>query len=175
VPTTNVSKKKARRRAGLGNPTTGLGSTRIAARLEARRTDIEESLIAGPATPVRLHPNLAQIYSRQVERLQEALNEPEIRDEALEILRGLIEHVSIGPAENGLEVELVGKIAKMVEFGLGNNAKQATSKPPIPNAVPLRARSPKIGPNRGPATSVVCTLTMRFFEIDTGGYEGLRN
>ena len=29
-------------------------------------------------------------------------------------------------AENGFEVELVGEIAKMVEFGLGNNAKQAT-------------------------------------------------
>jgi site-specific DNA recombinase len=94
--------------------------------LEARRIDIEESLIAGPATPVRLHPNLAQIYRRQMERFQEALNEPEIRDEALQILRGLIEHVSIGPAENGFEVELVGEIAKMVEFGLGNNAKQAT-------------------------------------------------
>ena len=55
-----------------------------------------------------------------------ALNEPEIRDEALQILRGLVERVSIGPAENGLEVEIVGEITKMVELGTGNKAKRAT-------------------------------------------------
>jgi len=67
---------------------------------------------------------LAQVYRRQVERLQHALNDPEIRDEALQILRGLIEHVSIGPAENGLEIEIVGEIAKMIELSIGNKAKQ---------------------------------------------------
>ena len=74
---------------------------------------------------MRLHPNLAQVYRRQVEQLQQALNDPEIRDEAVRILRGLIEHVSIGPADNGLEIEIVGEIAKMVELGIGPNAKQA--------------------------------------------------
>jgi site-specific DNA recombinase len=57
------------------------------------------------APPVRLHPNLAQVYRRQVERLQDTLNEPEIRDEAIEVLRGLVERVIIGPDDNGLEVE----------------------------------------------------------------------
>ena len=33
--------------------------------------------------------------------------------------------VSIRPAENGLEIEIVGEIAKMVELGLGAIAKQA--------------------------------------------------
>jgi len=32
----------------------------------------------------------------------------------------------IGPAENGLEVEIVGEIAKMVELSIGNKAKRAT-------------------------------------------------
>jgi DNA invertase Pin-like site-specific DNA recombinase len=92
--------------------------------LEARRIEIEQGLAAEPTSPVRLHPNLAQVYRRQVERLQHALNDPEIRDEALQILRGLIEHVSIRPAENGLEIEIVGEIAKMIELGIGNKAKQ---------------------------------------------------
>ena len=43
----------------------------------------------------------------------------------LQIFRGLIERVSIGPAENGLEVEIVGEIAKMVELGIGNKGKRA--------------------------------------------------
>lgn len=33
--------------------------------------------------------------------------------------------VSIGPAENGLEVEIVGEIVKMVELGIENKAKRA--------------------------------------------------
>jgi hypothetical protein len=41
-------------------------------------------------TPVRLHPNLAQIYRQKVEQLQRALEDSEIRDEAVHILRGLI-------------------------------------------------------------------------------------
>jgi site-specific DNA recombinase len=57
--------------------------------LEARRTEIEQSLAAAPTTPVRLRPNLAQVYRRQVEQLQHALDHPEIRDEAVQILRGL--------------------------------------------------------------------------------------
>jgi site-specific DNA recombinase len=55
--------------------------------LEARRSEIEQSLAEAPASPVRLHPNMAQVYRRQVEQLQQALDHPEIRDEALEILR----------------------------------------------------------------------------------------
>ena len=31
----------------------------------------------------------------------------------------------VGPAESGLEIEIVGEIAKMVELGIGPNAKQA--------------------------------------------------
>jgi hypothetical protein len=41
------------------------------------------------------------------------------------ILRGLIEYVSIAPIENGLEIEIVGEIAKMVELGIRTNTKQA--------------------------------------------------
>jgi len=70
---------------------------------------------------------LAQIYRRHVERLQQALNDPEIRDEALQILRGLIEHVSIGPADNGVEIEIVGEIAKMIELGMGNKENSPSS------------------------------------------------
>jgi site-specific DNA recombinase len=75
---------------------------------------------------VRLHPNLGQVYRRQVERLQDALNEPEIRDEAIQILRGLVERIVIGPEDTGLEVEIIGEISQMVELGLeGGKNKRA--------------------------------------------------
>lgn len=90
--------------------------------LEARRMEIEQSL-AAPPSPVRL--NLAELYRRQVEQLQGSLSYPEVRDEAVQILRGLIERVSIRPTADGMEVEIVGEIAKMVGLGLESNKKRA--------------------------------------------------
>ena len=58
-----------------------------------------------------------------MERLHEALADPALRDEALGLLRGLIERVVLHPAGDGQEVEIVGEIVRMVE--LGRDAKQA--------------------------------------------------
>ncbi|MFL5335391.1 MAG: hypothetical protein ACJ8H8_19950 [Geminicoccaceae bacterium] len=86
--------------------------------LEARRSALAQDLAAAPApSPVRLHPNLARVYRRKVERLHEALG----------LLRGLIERVVLHPAaEDGQgqqEIELVGAVVRMIE--LGRNAEQA--------------------------------------------------
>ena len=94
--------------------------------LEARRKHLEKDLSNSPTTPVRLHPALAQIYRNQVERLQDALSHPEIRDEAVQILRGLVERVSIRRTKTWLEVEIVGEIAKMVELGIENPTKRGS-------------------------------------------------
>ena len=39
--------------------------------LETRRVEIEQCLAARPTTPILLPPKLAEIYRRQVERLQQ--------------------------------------------------------------------------------------------------------
>jgi hypothetical protein len=65
-----------------------------------------------------MHPNLAQAYREKVEQLQEALAKPEDRDEAIELLRRLIERVIVRQVEKGLQVELVGEIVRMIELGL---------------------------------------------------------
>ena len=85
--------------------------------LEARKTNLEAELAKPVEPPVRLHPNLGQVYRQKVEDLQDALNELTIRDEALDILRGLIDHVVMHATKDGFEVELIGEIAKMVELG----------------------------------------------------------
>jgi site-specific DNA recombinase len=63
-------------------------------------------------------------HRQRIEQLQQALNHWKIREEAAQVLRGLIEHVSVGRAEQGIEVEIVGEIAKMLELGIWPNAKQ---------------------------------------------------
>ena len=82
----------------------------------------------------RLHSHLRALPSEfgaglqaAVEQLQQALDRPEIRDEAMQVLRGLIEHVAIGSAGEGLEIEIVGEIAKMVELGIGPMQNRPTS------------------------------------------------
>ncbi|HEX6113544.1 MAG TPA: hypothetical protein VFZ10_14655 [Geminicoccaceae bacterium] len=64
-----------------------------------------------------------QGYRTKVEHLLEALADPAIRDEAFEILRGLIERAVVHPGDDGPQIELVGEIVRMVELGL--DAKQA--------------------------------------------------
>jgi site-specific DNA recombinase len=63
---------------------------------------------------VRLQPSPTQVYRAQVERLHLALADA--------TRRGLIGRVVIHPAEDGIQVEIVGEIVKMVELGL--DAKQ---------------------------------------------------
>jgi site-specific DNA recombinase len=55
------------------------------------------------------------------------LTDPALRDEALGILRGLIERVVVHPGDDGPQIELVGEIVRMVELGL-NDKKAALPK-----------------------------------------------
>jgi site-specific DNA recombinase len=114
-----------RRLAAIADGLRAAGLQQRLDEVEARRNEITQDLSTGPTTTVRLHPNLAQVYRRQVERLQHALNDPQIRDEAIRLLRGLIERVTIRPVKDGLEIEIVGEIAKLVELGIGTHPKKA--------------------------------------------------
>jgi hypothetical protein len=57
--------------------------------LEGLRRKIDQT----PATPVRIHPNLWELYRRKVSGLREALNEEGARAEASTILQYLIEEI----------------------------------------------------------------------------------
>jgi site-specific DNA recombinase len=92
--------------------------------LESRRAELEQEITSASAPPIRLHPSLAQVYRRKVEQLQQALNDPEIRDEAIEVLRSLLESVVIAPADGGLEIEIVGEISHMIEIGMEDGKRK---------------------------------------------------
>jgi site-specific DNA recombinase len=91
---------------------------------ELRRAQLEQEIASTSTPPVRLHPNLATVYRRKVERLQHVLSDLDIRDEAIQVLRGLIESVCITPSETGFDVEIVGEIAKMIELGMAEGKKK---------------------------------------------------
>jgi len=57
----------------------------------------------------RLHPNLAEVYRRKVDALQQTLAKADMHTEALGNLRSLIERVVVVPTDAGLEIELSTK------------------------------------------------------------------
>ena len=65
--------------------------------LEARKRELAAQVARAPAPPPRLHPKLAERYRQRIDRLHEELNRPELRTEAAEALRGLINEVRLIP------------------------------------------------------------------------------
>lgn len=60
--------------------------------LNARLSDAKEP------SPVRVHPNLAEAYRRRVSELKILLEDPELRDEAMEAIGSMIERIIVTPA-----------------------------------------------------------------------------
>jgi site-specific DNA recombinase len=88
----------------------------------ARKGELEARLAAPAPAPIRLHPNLSELYRQKVAELHVALTDPELHDEALEIVRSLIERVELHPAEGGFRVELIGEIANMLALSAGTES-----------------------------------------------------
>jgi site-specific DNA recombinase len=97
--------------------------------MEARRGEVAKELASLSEEPVRLHPNLADLYRRKVAALQGLLENDTTRTEAVEIIRSLVEQVIFRPTpEAGLEVELVGDIAGMVHLAQKSNENSPVSE-----------------------------------------------
>jgi site-specific DNA recombinase len=101
--------------------------------LEAEKAQLEAILSEPAPDPVRLHPNLSDLYRAKVARLRDAIADPAIRDEAIGILRGLIKNVVAGHAPDGWAIEVHGEIAALVALGL------AKEKAPRPGLQDLQA------------------------------------
>jgi site-specific DNA recombinase len=90
--------------------------------LEAKKRE----LLATPKRPVdlvpRLHPRLADFYREKVARLRDELNRDDIRTEAAEVIRDLIQEIRLVPENDRLEIDLLGDLAAILAFGNGSPA-----------------------------------------------------
>ena len=72
-----------------------------------------------------LHPAMAEIYRQKVTDLAAALNAPETRAEAAEILRGLIDTIELRPSAEAYDILLRGDLAGILTLA-SNSKKPAT-------------------------------------------------
>ena len=91
--------------------------------LEARKAALEQELTADPPPPVRLHPNLAQVYRGKVGGCTRRWPMPGCATRRSASCAGCSSAWRSTRARTGCRVEIVGAIVTMVELGL--DAKQA--------------------------------------------------
>ncbi len=90
---------------------------------EAQKITLELEEGSPPPTPVRLHPSLAELYRQRVADLHVALADASLRSRATEIIRSLVDKIVVTSGPKGLEIDLVGDLAVMVEVAQGRDPK----------------------------------------------------
>jgi hypothetical protein len=99
------------------------------AALDERRARLAESTRDQVEEPPLLHPGLAEVCRRKVEKLTEALNKEELQSEAAEMLRSMTQAIRLLPENGELTIELVGILALTDEKApvlFGPGARQLT-------------------------------------------------
>jgi site-specific DNA recombinase len=86
--------------------------------LEEQKTFLRRNIDRTPATLVRIHPNLGEIYRKKVTNLRTVLNEESARAEASAILQDLIEEILLVPVDGELRIHLRGSLAEILDFSL---------------------------------------------------------
>ena len=79
-----------------------------------RREDLEAQLKVAAEPPPLLHPTMGDLYRTKVQQLAQALQRPEARIEASEMLRGLVDSIVLTPKDGQLRIELRGNLAAML-------------------------------------------------------------
>lgn len=88
--------------------------------LENEKADLSTKLADSQEEPVLIHPNMAATYRDQVAALHEALNEPDSRAEAVDVIRSLVDKIVLTPAtidgKDTLAIDLQGHLAGILSL-----------------------------------------------------------
>jgi site-specific DNA recombinase len=85
--------------------------------LEARQEELRAFLARPEPDRTLVHPGLAEIYRRKVAALHEALQDEATRDEAMGLIRSLVEAIVLVPEQGSLKVEVRGELAAILAYG----------------------------------------------------------
>jgi site-specific DNA recombinase len=105
--------------------------------LEGCMAAIDDELARPAPPPVRLNPNLSELYRRKVTELDITLADPAIAVTAREVIRGLIERVAVRWEDGAPAVLLDGALTALI--GLATNAKVPAIAGPLGSSVKVVA------------------------------------
>ena len=91
--------------------------------LDARRLTLEAKLSTTAAPAPRLHPKLAEVYRQRVAVLGEALAADDAA-EARELVRGLVETITLVPEAGALRIEVRGELGAILRLAEGARNKK---------------------------------------------------
>ena len=103
--------------------------------LEARKSQLQKAKNAKKPAPVSVHPNLSELYRRRVSELETLLVDPELRDEAMTLIRSMITQIDLVPeGDAGMAITLKGDLAHILALcaagTTGDTAKAVNDKTP---------------------------------------------
>jgi len=87
--------------------------------LEARKAELTEQLANADELPPLLHPNMAALYAQRIAALSENLRHEDSRAQAAEILRSLVDQVTLVPEDGELAIVLRGDLGAILRFAAG--------------------------------------------------------
>ena len=93
-------------------------------RLEGRKAELQTQLSGSPIpSNVEIHPNLPKLYHRKVGQLALLLEDDNLRPQAMEAIRSLIDRIEVHPgAKRGeCSLTLVGALAGILSFATNKN------------------------------------------------------
>ncbi|WP_149575264.1 recombinase family protein [Xanthobacter oligotrophicus] len=101
--------------------------------LEHDKAEITARMAQAPADVPDVHPNIANVYRRNVERFTEALNDPDGGRQAAEALRSLIGEIVLtpGPKRGEVHAELRGELMGILAFAAEKNSRSIRIMPPV--------------------------------------------
>jgi site-specific DNA recombinase len=94
--------------------------------LERSKTNIQNLMDKDATlTNIEQHPNIGQLYQRRVEQLTHLLNDESNQQEAVTIIRSLIDRIEITPGEKrgDPKIQLVGGLAAILELAVSKQQK----------------------------------------------------
>lgn len=90
-----------------------------AEKLEARKSQLSELLDNADEPPPLLHPNMARMYQDRIAKLCENLQSEEDRGAAVDVLRSLVDEISLVPENGELSIVLRGDLGAILRFAAG--------------------------------------------------------
>lgn len=93
--------------------------------LERQKADVLARMEQAPEDVPDIHPNIAEIYKAKVTQLSEALADPELRDQAAEAFRALVDEVVLEPGDKRGEVNatLRGEAMNILDIVSGRKSR----------------------------------------------------